>query len=110
VKNITQFVKKSLQEFLVGFKVNLVQGETEMTVNRQDAQRELVKAAISLMGGFSATARILGDVITYQAVQSWAAQGRIPAKYVQIVAEQTGISKEALSPEVFGNKKAQSVS
>ncbi len=80
-----------------------------MTANRQNAQKELVKAAIGLMGGFSATARIMGD-ITYQAVQSWAVQGRIPAKYVQTVAEHTGISEEALSPEVFGNKKAQSVS
>lgn len=68
----------------------------------------IIKAAIDIMGGYSATARKMtkrGKKLTFQAVQSWVKKENIPARFVLDVSQETGIAPEALSPEVFGNKK-----
>ena len=70
------------------------------------ANSTIVKAAIDIMGGYSATARKFsakGKALTYQAVQSWVRQGNIPARYVLDISRENGISPEVLSPEVFSN-------
>ena len=71
----------------------------------------IIKAAIDIMGGYSATAKKIsagGKALTYQAVQSWVKQENIPARYVLDVSRETGISPEALNPEVFKKEKAWS--
>ena len=73
------------------------------------ANSTIVKAAIEIMGGYSATARkisVRGKALTYQAVQSWEKQGNIPARYVLDISRETGISPEVLNPEVFRKEKA----
>ena len=73
------------------------------------AKSIIIKAAIDIMGGYSATAKKIsagGKALTYQAVQSWVKQGNIPARYVLDVSRETGISPEALNPEVFRKEKA----
>lgn len=67
----------------------------------------LIKAAIDIMGGYTATARKVSTPskkVTYQAVQSWVKQGRIPGHHVLAISAETGISPEALSPEIFKQK------
>lgn len=73
------------------------------------AKSIIIKAAIDIMGGYSATAKKIssgGKVLTYQAIQSWVKQGNIPARYVLDVSKETGISPEVLNPEVFRKEKA----
>ena len=73
----------------------------------------LIEQAIKVIGGYSATARLISTPdhrISYQAVQCWVKQGNIPARYVVDIATASGISEKLLSPEVFGNKKARLVS
>ena len=72
----------------------------------------IIKAAIDIMGGYSATAKKIsagGKALTYQAVQSWVKQENIPARYVLDVSRETGISPEALNPEVFKKEKSQGI-
>ncbi|WP_151750543.1 YdaS family helix-turn-helix protein [Acinetobacter sp. TUM15131] len=65
----------------------------------------IVKAAIQKAGGVSAVARLVtkksGKAYSYQAVQSWISQDRIPPKYIPIISDVTGISKSTLDPIVF---------
>ena len=77
------------------------------------AKSTIIKAAIDIMGGYSATAKKIsatGKNVTYQAVQSWVKQQNIPARYVLDISRETGISPSDLNPEVFGNKKTSVLS
>ncbi|KYQ82508.1 hypothetical protein AWW72_18045 [Acinetobacter sp. NRRL B-65365] len=65
----------------------------------------IVKDAIQKAGGVSAVARLVtkksGKNYSYQAVQSWISQDRIPPKYIPIISDVTGIAKSTLDPIVF---------
>ena len=73
--------------------------------NVEVINENLVKAAIQKAGGVSAVARLItkknGKNYSYQSVQSWISQDRIPPKYIPVISEVTGIAKCKLDPIVF---------
>ncbi|KKW78862.1 MULTISPECIES: YdaS family helix-turn-helix protein [Acinetobacter] len=73
--------------------------------NVEVINENLVKAAIQKAGGVSAVARLItkknGKNYSYQSVQSWISQDRIPPKYIPVISEVTGIAKSKLDPIVF---------
>ncbi len=71
----------------------------------QVTDENIVKAAIQKAGGVSAVARLVtektGKNYSYQAVQSWISQDRIPPKYIPMISDVTGIAKNKFDPIVF---------
>ena len=71
----------------------------------QVTDENIVKAAIQKAGGVSAVARLVtektGKNYSYQAVQSWISQDRIPPKYIPMISDATGIAKNKFDPIVF---------
>lgn len=76
-----------------------------LTKSESATSESIVKDAIQKVGGVSAVARLVskksGKRYSYQAVQSWVSQDRIPPKYIPIISDETGISKSTLDPIVF---------
>ncbi|NNP70440.1 YdaS family helix-turn-helix protein [Acinetobacter sp. Ac_5812] len=76
-----------------------------LTKSDEVTTESIVKDAIQKVGGVGAVARLvtkkLGKSYSYQAVQSWVSQDRIPPKYIPIISDETGISKSTLDPIVF---------
>lgn len=99
-----------MQVILVLFKVFLVIGWVYM--GRQIKMENIVKKAVTSAGGVSSVARLItsvtGEEYSYQAVQSWIKQGRIPPKYIPIISKETGIPKSDLDPVVFQEIKSPS--
>lgn len=73
--------------------------------NAEVINENFIKAAIQKAGGVSAVARLItkknGKNYSYQSVQSWISQDRIPPKYIPVISEVTGIAKSKLDPIVF---------
>lgn len=57
----------------------------------------IIKTVADKYGGYAALAVRLG--LTRQAVWKWKA---IPLKYVPLIAEDTGIPREKLRPDIYG--------
>jgi len=57
-----------------------------------------LRAAITKLGGLSATARAL-NAGSYQTVQQWLLNGQVPAKYCPALEELTGVSRRYLRPK-----------
>ena len=63
--------------------------------------RAHIHRAISLLGGPTAAAKVLG-VKGYQTVQQWAINGRVPPKYCPMIEQAVGgdVQCEELCPDV----------
>lgn len=75
----------------------MVGGRGKQAVTPQDALRR----AVEIAGSQAALARILG--ISQPSVWKWLDKGKpLPAEHVHTVVAATGISKEELRPDLFG--------
>lgn len=78
-----------------------------MSEKQLTSQQKIVMDVIKAIGGQRATARVISPNFKYQSVQSWISKGRIPAQYVLLLAEKSGLSPESIRPDVFQKQKAQ---
>ncbi len=76
----------------------MVRGRGMQAVTPQDALRR----AVEIAGSQAALARILG--ISQPSVWKWLDKGKaLPAEHVHAVVAATGIPKEELRPDLFGD-------
>lgn len=75
----------------------MAHGKGTETVTPQDALRR----AVDVAGSQAALARLLG--VSQPSVWKWLDRGKaLPAEHVHAVVAATGISKEELRPDLFG--------